>query len=133
VADARDTDSLMELVAPLDGWVLPLAEVPDPVFAAAMAGDGVAIDPTGESLHAPCDGVVVLMGGARHALTLRSRAGDILLHVGIDTVRLAGAGFQRRVRDGETVRGDARFYADDPFGNRLELLAAARASITTDR
>lgn len=100
---SRDTDRSIELVAPLDGWVLPLAEVPDPVFAAAMAGDGVAIDPTGESVHAPCDGVVLLMGGGRHALTLRSRAGDVLLHVGIDTVRLAGAGFELRVHDGEEV------------------------------
>jgi phosphoenolpyruvate-protein phosphotransferase len=141
VADARDTDSLMELVAPLDGWVLPLAEVPDPVFAAAMAGDGVAIDPTGESLHAPCDGVVVLMGGARHALTLRSRAGDILLHVGIDTVRLAGAGFQRRVRDGETVRAGQVLVGFDldaivrgaPSAITPVLLTGARAGRITRR
>lgn len=98
------SDHVIELVAPLAGWVLPLAEVPDEVFASAMAGDGVAIDPTGEILHAPCDGVVMLMGDARHALTLRSRAGDVLLHVGIDTVQLAGAGFSLRVRDREAVR-----------------------------
>ena len=97
-------DQLIELLAPLAGWVLPLTEVPDPVFAAAMAGDGVAIDPTSETLHAPCDGDVVLMGAATHALTLRSRAGDVLIHVGIDTVQLGGAGFRLRVRDGEIVQ-----------------------------
>src|SRR5882757_3052943 len=86
------SDQSIELVAPLAGWVLPLAEVPDPVFAGGMAGDGIAIDPTGESLHAPCDGVIALVGGNRHALTLKSRAGDVLIHIGIDTVRLAGAG-----------------------------------------
>jgi multiphosphoryl transfer protein len=97
-------ESLLRLVAPLAGWVLPLAEIPDQVFAGAMAGDGVAIDPTGNVLHAPCDGVVVLMGAARHALTVRSAGGDVLLHVGIDTVELGGAGFTLRVRDGEAVR-----------------------------
>ncbi len=97
------SDHLLELVAPLAGWVLPLEGVPDPVFAGGMAGDGVAIDPIGESLHAPCDGVIALLGGNRHALTLKSRAGDVLLHVGIDTVRLAGAGFALRVSDGQKV------------------------------
>jgi phosphoenolpyruvate-protein phosphotransferase len=97
-------ESQLQLVAPLAGWVLPLAEIPDQVFAGAMAGDGVAIDPTGNVLHAPCDGVVVLMGAARHALTVRSAGGDVLVHVGIDTVELGGAGFMLRVRDGEAVR-----------------------------
>jgi phosphotransferase system HPr (HPr) family protein len=101
----RDSgESFLQLVAPLAGWVLPLAEIPDQVFAGAMAGDGVAIDPTGNALHAPCDGVVALMGNARHALTVRSAGGDVLLHVGIDTVELGGAGFTLRVRDGEAVR-----------------------------
>jgi len=99
--------SVLRLLAPMAGWVLPLAEVPDAVFAGGMAGDGVAIDPTGGSLHAPCDGVVVLMGSARHALTLRTRAGDLLLHVGIDTVAMGGVGFTLCVRDGEQVRAGA--------------------------
>ncbi len=97
-------DSVLQLLAPLSGWVLPLDEVPDAVFAGGMAGDGVAIDPTGHALHSPCDGVIVLMGAARHALTLRTRGGDLLLHVGIDTVAMGGAGFTLRVRDGEHVR-----------------------------
>lgn len=97
-------DSLARLVAPLAGWALPLAEVPDAVFAGGMAGDGLAIDPTSSILHAPCDGTIVLMGTARHALTVRSSAGDILLHAGIDTVGLGGEGFTLRVRDGERVR-----------------------------
>lgn len=96
--------SSLQLVAPLAGWVLPLADIPDQVFAGAMAGDGVAIDPTGNVLHAPCDGVVALMGNARHALTVRSAGGDVLLHVGIDTVEMGGAGFTLRVREGEAVR-----------------------------
>ena len=82
------------IAAPMAGWALPLSEVPDPVFAERMAGDGVAIDPTGSVLHAPCDGEVLDMKGAQHAVTIRSELGiDILMHVGIDTVKLDGVGF----------------------------------------
>ena len=95
---------LIELLAPLPGWTLPLAEVPDPVFGQGLAGDGLAIDPTGEVLHAPCDGEVVLPGTARHALTIRAACGEVLLHVGIDTVRMGGEGFRLLVQAGERVR-----------------------------
>ena len=104
MTDSAGRGVLLDLVAPLAGWVLPLAEVPDPVFAGAMAGDGVAIDPLGESLHAPCDGVIALLGENRHALTLKGRGVDVLMHVGIDTLKMTGAGFRLQVRDGESVR-----------------------------
>src|SRR5579862_5442807 len=104
MTDSASSGVLLYLAAPLAGWLLPLAEVPDPVFAGAMAGDGVAIDPLGESLHAPCDGVIALLGGNRHALTLRAHGVDVLMHVGIDTLKMAGAGFSLLVRDGESVR-----------------------------
>ena len=92
------------IAAPLAGWGMPLAEVPDPVFAERMAGDGVAIDPTGSVLHAPCDGEILDMKGARHAVTLRSALGiDILVHVGIDTVALDGEGFVPLVAVGTHV------------------------------
>ena len=54
---------------------MPLTEVPDEVFAAAMAGDGVAIDPTGDTVCAPFDGEIVPVGTARHAVTVRSASG----------------------------------------------------------
>ena len=73
--------------SPLDGWSTPLAEVPDPVFAGRMLGDGLAIDPTSATLCAPCDAQVVSIAAARHALTIRTAAGvEILLHIGLDTV-----------------------------------------------
>lgn len=79
------------LLSPLDGWAAPLAEVPDPVFAQAMLGDGVAVDPTGSVLHAPCDGVVISVHAARHAVSLRAEGGvELLMHVGLDTVTLGG-------------------------------------------
>ena len=49
----------LKLLAPVAGWAAPLAEVPDQVFAGGMIGDGIAIDPTGEAIVAPCDGEVI--------------------------------------------------------------------------
>jgi phosphoenolpyruvate-protein phosphotransferase len=119
--------SVLRLFAPLAGWCMPLSEVPDPVFADKLAGDGVAIDPTGNMLHAPCDGEIVPMQGASHAVTVRSEAGiDILMHVGIDTVQLAGEGFELLVAPGQRVRaGDPLLRFD------LDLLARRARSLIT--
>ncbi len=126
MGNERREPELLQLLAPLAGWVLPLAEVPDPVFAGALAGDGVAIDPTGETLHAPCDGSVLLMANNRHALTLRSRAGDVLIHVGIDTVQLAGEGFELCVGHGEQVVAGQTLLRFD-----LDLIARRAPSAIT--
>ncbi len=120
------SEQTLELGAPLAGWVLPLSEVPDPVFAGAMAGDGVAIDPTGDSLHAPCDGVIALLAGGTHALTLRSGGGDVLMHVGIDTVKLGGAGFTLLVRDGQSVHSGQVLLRFD-----LDAIVRAAPSVIT--
>ena len=68
---------------------MPLSEIPDAVFAQAMLGDGVAIDPLSRELRAPCDGEVISIAAARHAVALRATSGaEILVHVGVDTVGL---------------------------------------------
>jgi phosphoenolpyruvate-protein phosphotransferase len=94
---------LIQLLAPLAGYVLALEEVPDPVFAQGLAGAGVAIDPTGEVLFAPAAGEVVLMPAGRHAVTLRLAGAEVLMHVGIDTVQLGDRGFELLVEDGAKV------------------------------
>ena len=97
--------SRIAILAPLAGWCSPLADIPDAVFAKAMLGDGAAIDPLGHELRAPCDGEVISLAAARHAVALRTLAGaEILMHVGVDTVGLAGEGFQLHVRKGDKVR-----------------------------
>ncbi len=117
----------MNLVSPLKGWVAPLAEVADPVFAGRMLGDGVAIDPTGEMLHAPCDGEVVSLARTRHAVTLRTRAGmDVLIHLGLETVGLRGEGFTAYVVDGQTVKAGDPLIGFDPD----HLARHARSLIT---
>ena len=61
--------SVLDLRSPLSGWCMPLAEVPDPVFAGGMMGDGVAIDPTDGVLSAPCDGELISVAPSKHAVT----------------------------------------------------------------
>ena len=115
------------LRSPLAGWSSPLDEVPDPVFAQAMLGDGVAIDPTGAVLHAPCDAAVIGVHAARHAVTLRAAGGlEILLHIGLETVALGGEGFEVLVADGQPVRtGDPLIRLD------LDRLARRAASLVS--
>ncbi|HEX4389002.1 MAG TPA: glucose PTS transporter subunit IIA [Steroidobacteraceae bacterium] len=115
------------LFAPLPGWSTPLEECPDEVFATRMLGDGVAIDPTGDTLYAPCDAEVSGIAAALHAITLRTALGcELLLHVGIDTVALAGEGFTPRVREGARVRAGEPLLSFD-----LELLARRAKSLLT--
>ncbi len=90
--------------APLTGWLTRLDEVPDPVFAGRMLGDGVAIDPTGDCLLAPCDGEISALNAGGHAVTIRVADGvEILMHIGIDTVALGGKGFSPCVAPGDRV------------------------------
>ncbi|QJI27514.1 phosphoenolpyruvate--protein phosphotransferase [Pseudomonas sp. ADAK18] len=95
----------LTLSAPLSGPVLTLGNVPDEVFASGAMGDGIAIDPLNDCLHAPCDGVVIHVARTGHALTIRADNGaEVLLHVGIDTVELKGEGFALLVKEGARVR-----------------------------
>jgi len=115
------------LVSPLAGWALPVEEIPDPVFAQRMVGDGVGIDPTSNELCAPCAGRVFPIAGASHALSLRPEGGgEILLHLGIDTVKLGGAGFQSLVGEGESVRAGQPLLRFD-----LDLIARRAPSAVT--
>jgi multiphosphoryl transfer protein len=118
---------MITLLAPLAGWSTPLAEVPDEVFAARLLGDGLAIDPTAGTLHAPCDGELVLVAASGHAVTVRTPDGcDVLLHVGIDTVGLAGEGFKVHVAQGARVHaGDALLSFD------LDLITRRARSLLT--
>ena len=118
--------SAIEVVAPLDGWCVPLAQVPDPVFAERMAGDGVAIDPTAGIVRAPFDGLIVASRLA-HAVTVRHASGvDLLVHVGVETVALKGEGFVALAAAGASVRAGEPVLRFD-----LDLVARrARTALT---
>lgn len=113
--------------APLSGWLTVLDEVPDAVFASRMLGDGVAIDPTGDCLVSPCDGEVSALNASGHAVTIRIADGaEILMHIGIDTVALAGRGFTPSVRQGDRVkRGDVLIRFD------LDAIVQAAPAVVT--
>ncbi|MES2421143.1 MAG: phosphoenolpyruvate--protein phosphotransferase [Pseudomonadota bacterium] len=115
------------LTSPLQGWASPLEAVPDPVFAERMMGDGIAVDPTGDCLHAPCDAVVLSVHASGHAITLRTPEGaEILMHIGLDTVALGGRGFTPCVTEGASVQ-----RLDPLIRFDLDLLVCeARAVIT---
>jgi phosphocarrier protein FPr/phosphocarrier protein len=118
---------VLTLHSPLRGWCAPLDEAPDEVFAQRLLGDGVAIDPTGDTLHAPCDGEIVSIPASRHAIALRADNGaEILLHVGIDTVALGGQGFEALVQQGVRVRRGQPLLKFD-----LDALARAAKSLIT--
>jgi phosphocarrier protein FPr len=102
------------LLAPMTGLVVPLANVPDPVFSGGMFGDGIGIDPLEGKLVAPCDGVVMHLARTGHAVTITTAEGaEILLHIGIDTVELNGRGFAPMIEQGAAVRtGDVLIEFD---------------------
>ena len=107
----------LTLKAPLSGYLMPLERVPDPVFAQKMVGDGIALDPITQSLLAPCDGEVVQLHPANHALTLSTDAGvEVLMHIGLDTINLKGEGFNPTVETGDRVKtGDTLINFDADF------------------
>lgn len=95
----------LSLVAISDGKVIPLSEVPDPVFAEKMAGDGVAIDITSDTIVSPADGELTLIFETNHAFALTTKEGaELLVHIGIDTVSLNGDGFERLIEAGQKVK-----------------------------
>jgi phosphocarrier protein FPr len=107
--------------------VWPLERVPDPVFAQKMVGDGLSIDPADALLLAGCDGEVVSLHAAGHAVTLRTKEGmELLTHVGIDTVTLKGQGFHPRVKLGDKVQAGAPLIEFD-----LDFLATHAKSLLT--
>ncbi len=96
--------AVTEIGAPLDGTVVALSAVPDPVFAAGTMGGGVAILPSGDTVYAPANAMVVAAQPTGHAFGLVLDGGiELLIHVGIDTVQMKGEGFEVKVKAGQKV------------------------------
>lgn len=93
------------LSAVVTGEVLPVKEVKDPVFSTEMMGKGVALIPESDQLFAPADGVLTVMYDSKHAYGIQADSGaEILIHIGIDTVNLAGQFFSTNKKKGERVK-----------------------------
>lgn len=102
------------LLSPLAGQVMPLSSVNDETFSAGLLGDGVAIQPSSNRVVAPEDAKVDAIFPTGHAVALRTFDGlDILIHIGIDTVKLQGRHFKVLVRPGDMVsQGDVLIEFD---------------------
>lgn len=127
--DVSDKLPVADIVigAPVSGNVIPLSQVPDPVFSTGVMGSGVGINPADGRIVAPIGGEVVVATDTGHAFGIRSDDGaEILVHVGIDTVNMKGDGFDVAVEKGQHVSaGDLLVTAD------LGRIAAAGYSPVT--
>lgn len=91
--------------AALQGKAIALEEVKDEVFSQKILGDGIAVVPEKGELYAPADGVIESVFGTKHAISMKTTAGaELLMHIGMDTVKRDGKGFDPQVKDGETVK-----------------------------
>ena len=94
-----------EIKSPVDGQVVALESVDDEVFSGKMAGDGVAIIPMSNIFTAPIDGIVTKIFSTNHAFSIKSEKDlEVMVHIGLDTVALEGKGFDRLVKEGDSVK-----------------------------
>lgn len=98
-------NAVKTVASPLVGQVIPLSEVNDPVFASEAMGKGCAVIPTEGKVYAPFDGTIVGLLDSHHAVGIESENGiEILIHVGMDTVKLNGKHFTCHIEDGQHVK-----------------------------
>ncbi len=116
-AEAAPAASDVSVLSPMDGTAIPLSEVPDAAFSSGALGQGVAIQPRSGAVYAPFDGVVVAAFPTKHALGLRSPDGaELLIHIGIDTVKLGGEHFDLKVTAGQEVKAGDLLVEFDTAG-----------------
>lgn len=110
----KKTPGQENVYAPVQGRVVTLDEVPDPVFARRSMGDGFAVEPSEGTFRAPVNGELILVAKTLHAFAIRTDAGaEVLVHIGIDTVKLKGAGFTAQRAQGDRVKvGDPVITCD---------------------
>lgn len=104
----------IDFKAPVKGNAVSLAAVPDPVFAAKILGDGLAIEPREGIIYAPVGGIVDCLFPTKHAIGLRTKEGlRVIIHIGIDTVNLKGDGFENLVRLNQAVKAGDKLMSFD--------------------
>ncbi len=100
--------------SPAEGELIPMEEIPDPVFSGGVMGECVGVIPANGKIYAPVSGTVATVAAARHAVSLRGNGEEILIHAGLDTVRLNGEGFSVYVSEGENVKQGQLIMEMDP-------------------
>ena len=115
------------IVLPIKGKLVPITEVPDEVFAGKMMGDGFAIIPEEGLVVSPVNGTILNVFPTKHAIGIQSEGGrEILIHFGIDTVKLKGEGFETLINEGDVVKSGEPLLKVD-----LEYIEANATSTIT--
>lgn len=123
----------LEIMAPLSGRVVPITETPDGVFSGKVLGDGVAVIPDSGEVVSPVSGTIVNVAHSLHAICVRSDAGaEILVHLGVDTVDLEGAGFTCHTRAGQHVEAGEKLMEMDLDFIRSKGLSTVSPCIVTN-
>lgn len=101
----KTAETVHDLKAFANGKIIPITDVKDEVFSSKMMGDGIAIQPSEDLIISPCSGTVsMVMADSKHAVGITLNDGkEILIHAGLDTVRLNGEGFELFVKEGDIV------------------------------
>lgn len=103
--DLNEDNKVVEIASPLKGEVLPLNEVKDEAFASGILGNGIAINPKEGVLVSPVNGVVNALLPTLHAIGITTQEGvELLIHIGMDTVKLKGEGFKAFVKQGDEIK-----------------------------
>lgn len=113
-SSAAKQKKILHLGTPAEGTVLPLEEMKDEAFASGSLGLGVAVVPSGNTVHAPADVEVTMLFDTKHAVGMVTEDGvEILIHIGIDTVQLDGKGFTAHVSNGDKVKKGEKLITFD--------------------
>ena len=125
--NGKAENGLKSILAPLSGQAIPLDQVPDDVFSQKILGDGIAINPTDGKVYAPVNGEISSVAETLHAYGFTSEDGlEILVHVGLDSVKLKGEGFKSYVKEGDQVTAGQLIAEVD-----LKFLASQGVPATT--
>ena len=126
--NAQNASAETEIIgAHMNGKAIKLSEVEDDVFSQEILGKGAAIEPSEGKLYAPCDGKIDSVFDTKHAVNMVSAGGaEVLMHVGIDTVKLGGKYFEAHVSDGQEVKKGELLLTFD-----IEQIKAAGYKVTT--
>lgn len=107
-------ETSLTIMSPITGKVVKIEDVPDQVFSQKMIGDGIAIEPSEGIVVAPIDGEIVQIFPTNHAVGIRGKDGlEILIHIGMDTVAMAGEGFKGHVVQGDQVTAGDKLVSFD--------------------
>lgn len=100
----KNNSQKTKILAPISGKLINLDDVPDEIFSKKMIGDGIAINPTGSLIVAPCNGIISKIASSNHAFAMRSETGlEIFIHFGINTIKLNGYGITKIISNRQKV------------------------------